>query len=210
MLFMSIAWLWRTRWNDIDRQTPANSEKNLSQYRFVHNKLHMDWRGCEPGPPLWEVGEYSPEPWHGLKHNYPVSSLSQSMRTLYCWKQVNNMLYLDQPSNLVNWWLQFSGINQSVSCNFYLEHRASATHRHRTATFTPFQFRPAALASIWTDLLQMLFGRPFVLNFVGSIQEPFGLHRREVSAMYAPTIIFFVWFLLLLGLEPFSSIDLGC
>jgi hypothetical protein len=34
----------------------------------------------------------------------------------------------------------------------------------------------------------------FVLKLVDSIQEPFGLHRREVSAMYAPTI-------------PFSSFD---
>jgi hypothetical protein len=27
------------------------------------------------------------------------------------------------------------------------------------ATFTPFQFRPTVLASIWNDLLQVLFGR---------------------------------------------------
>jgi hypothetical protein len=28
----------------------------------------------------------------------------------------------------------------------------------------------------------------FVLNLVDSIQEPFGLRRREIAAMYAPTI----------------------
>jgi hypothetical protein len=42
-----------------------NSEKNLSQYHFVHHKFHMDWPGIEPGPPRWEAGEYPPEPWHG-------------------------------------------------------------------------------------------------------------------------------------------------
>jgi hypothetical protein len=65
-----------------------------------------------------------------------------------------------------------TSINQSVSvsCNSCLEHRAPTTHRHRAvpfaATFTPFQFRPTALASIWNDLLQVLLGRPFVLNLV--------------------------------------------
>jgi hypothetical protein len=64
-------------------------------------------------------------------------------------------------------------LNQSinVSCNSYLEHRASTTHRHRTmffaATFTPFQFRPTALAYVWIDLLQVLFCRPLVfISFV--------------------------------------------
>jgi hypothetical protein len=58
-----------------------------------------------------------------------------------------------------------------------VEHRASTTHRHRTlffaATFTPFQFRPTALAPIWTDLLQVLFGRPLRL-------EPCGFSSRAV------------------------------
>jgi hypothetical protein len=43
-------------------------------------------------------------------------------------------------------------INQSMFPNSYLEHRASTTHCHQTlflaATFTPFQFRLTALASI--------------------------------------------------------------
>jgi hypothetical protein len=29
-------------WNDTDRRKPKNSEKNLSQYHFVHHKSHMD------------------------------------------------------------------------------------------------------------------------------------------------------------------------
>jgi hypothetical protein len=68
--------------------------------------------------------------------------------------------------SLVTHWTSFlaimKAISQSinVSCNSYLEHRASTTHRHRisffAATFTPFKFRPTALSSIWTDLLQVL------------------------------------------------------
>jgi hypothetical protein len=30
------------RWNEIDREKPKYSEKNLSQYHFVHYKFHMD------------------------------------------------------------------------------------------------------------------------------------------------------------------------
>jgi hypothetical protein len=35
------------RWNDTDRGKPKNSEKNLSQYHFVHHKSCMDWHRCE-------------------------------------------------------------------------------------------------------------------------------------------------------------------
>jgi hypothetical protein len=30
------------RWNDIDREIPKNSEKNLPQCRFVYHRSHMD------------------------------------------------------------------------------------------------------------------------------------------------------------------------
>jgi hypothetical protein len=30
------------RWNEIDREKPKNSGKNLSQCHFVHHKSHMD------------------------------------------------------------------------------------------------------------------------------------------------------------------------
>jgi hypothetical protein len=45
------------RWNDIDRGKPKNSEKNLSQCHFVHNKSHTDWPDREPGTSRWETGD---------------------------------------------------------------------------------------------------------------------------------------------------------
>jgi len=37
-------------YNDTVRRKQKYSEKNLSQYYFVHNKYHMDWPGIEAGP----------------------------------------------------------------------------------------------------------------------------------------------------------------
>jgi hypothetical protein len=37
------------RWNDIDRGKSKDSEKNLSDCHFVHQKSHMKWPRCEPG-----------------------------------------------------------------------------------------------------------------------------------------------------------------
>jgi hypothetical protein len=36
------------RWNDIDRGKPKNSDKNVSQRRFVHYKSHWIDRGMNP------------------------------------------------------------------------------------------------------------------------------------------------------------------
>jgi hypothetical protein len=44
------------QWNDTDRGKLKDSEKNLSQRHFMHHKSHMDWPGCESGPPQWEAG----------------------------------------------------------------------------------------------------------------------------------------------------------
>jgi hypothetical protein len=52
-------------WNNIDREKPKKSEKNLSQCFFAHNKSHMDWPGRIPGTPRWEAGDWPPETWHG-------------------------------------------------------------------------------------------------------------------------------------------------
>jgi hypothetical protein len=38
------------QWNDIDRGKPKNSEKNLSQSHFIHDKSHIDWAGRERRP----------------------------------------------------------------------------------------------------------------------------------------------------------------
>jgi hypothetical protein len=37
------------QWNDIDRGKLKDSEKNLSQYHFVHYKSHIDCPGHKPG-----------------------------------------------------------------------------------------------------------------------------------------------------------------
>jgi hypothetical protein len=38
-----VEWYWQRK--------PKNSEKTLSQYHFVHHKLHMERPGLEPEPP---------------------------------------------------------------------------------------------------------------------------------------------------------------
>jgi hypothetical protein len=45
------------RWNEIYRGKSKYSGRNLSQYHFVHHKLHMDGPGIEPGPPRWDAGD---------------------------------------------------------------------------------------------------------------------------------------------------------
>jgi hypothetical protein len=39
------------RWNEIDREKPKYSGKNLSQCHFFHHKSHKDLSGIEPVPP---------------------------------------------------------------------------------------------------------------------------------------------------------------
>jgi hypothetical protein len=52
LLIPQMIWVGERRWNDTDRGKSKNSEKDLSQYHFVHHKFHMDWHGREPEPPL--------------------------------------------------------------------------------------------------------------------------------------------------------------
>jgi hypothetical protein len=42
-------------WNIIDREKAKNSEKNLSQCHFVHQKCHIDQPVCKPRPPVIPV-----------------------------------------------------------------------------------------------------------------------------------------------------------
>jgi hypothetical protein len=63
------------RWNDTDRGKPKKSERNLSQWHFVHYRSHMDWTGHQPGPPGWETCEY--RRYHGTANSerlWPNSS----------------------------------------------------------------------------------------------------------------------------------------
>jgi hypothetical protein len=45
------------RWNELDREKPKYSEKNLSQCHFSGHKSHKGQPGIEPGPPRWEAGD---------------------------------------------------------------------------------------------------------------------------------------------------------
>jgi hypothetical protein len=40
--FYQVLQVMEHQWNEIDREKPDNSEKNLSQCHFVHHKPHMD------------------------------------------------------------------------------------------------------------------------------------------------------------------------
>jgi hypothetical protein len=52
------------RWNEIDREKPKNSGKNLSQCHFVHHKSYTDWPGIEPGPPRRQLTAWAmARPW---------------------------------------------------------------------------------------------------------------------------------------------------
>jgi hypothetical protein len=41
----------------LTRGKPKDSEKNLSQWHFVHHKSHMNRLGSEPKPPKGEAGD---------------------------------------------------------------------------------------------------------------------------------------------------------
>jgi hypothetical protein len=65
-----IIWVWRAtvEWY-IERGKPKNSEKNLSQCHFLHDKSHIDWPGgANPGLRGERTVNWRPKPWHGPKH----------------------------------------------------------------------------------------------------------------------------------------------
>jgi hypothetical protein len=78
----------------------------------------------------------------------------------------------------------------------------SIRHSPHTATelFTslPPSPRSSSDLQLWPPF-ELIFSRyysvvPFIFNLVESIQEPFSLHWREVSAVYAPTIPIYFYY----------------
>jgi hypothetical protein len=46
-----VEWYWQDKTEELG--------ENLSQRYFVHDTSHLDWPGCEPGPPWCETGYWS-------------------------------------------------------------------------------------------------------------------------------------------------------
>jgi hypothetical protein len=87
-------------------QSTRGGGGNLSQCHFVHQKSHMDWRGVEPSPPLWEAGDQPPEPWHGLNGFY-LSQFSYCPIHVSVLSSVACVLYTSSSSSVLS--VRFSG-----------------------------------------------------------------------------------------------------
>jgi hypothetical protein len=53
------------RWNDINREKPKDSEKNLRQCQFAHHKSDVHCSGREPWAFTMRSRNQPPAPWHG-------------------------------------------------------------------------------------------------------------------------------------------------
>lgn len=67
-----------------ERAKPKYSEKNLCQCHFAQHKPHTDCPGIEPRPPMWQLNNKLPDPWHAWHFSVGPNrnSSSHSLRNL--------------------------------------------------------------------------------------------------------------------------------
>jgi hypothetical protein len=81
-------------WNYNDRVTPKYSEKNLSQYHFVHHKAHKDWDEIKVGPSWREASSYLPKSMNGYTETEWIFQLNYILKVRCCDRKVQICSYV--------------------------------------------------------------------------------------------------------------------